>query len=143
MKRIGFGLAALAIGLSAGCESAGELLVAGTMSGDWTGEAHCGLGARFGMKLTLDYMPGGATTGTMVLSGKGDGGKDVEMAAYNLSGTYDAATYKLSLQPTGWIRPPAIAGAPMIPVETELQPSTRTMAVTITDNCQAFELSRS
>ncbi len=143
MKRAAIGLALLATAMTGGCETAGELLVATTMSGDCKGTAHCAYGVPLEMVLTLDYLPGGATTATNTLSMKGNVGEAV-IAAYTLRGTYDVATYKLSLQPESWVGGLAITtpGATMLPIETELEPSSRTMKVQASSGCSPFELSK-
>ncbi|OYX45772.1 MAG: hypothetical protein B7Y90_18260 [Alphaproteobacteria bacterium 32-64-14] len=143
MKRTALALALLATATMAGCETAGELLVSSTMSGDWTGTAYCAYGVPIEMVLTLGYLPGGATTATNKIAFKGDVGEAV-IASYTLRGTYDAATYKLSLQPEGWIGGMAATkpGAVMLPIETQLEPSSRTMKVQASSGCSPFELSK-
>ena len=143
MKRTALALALLATTTTAGCETAGELLVASTMSGDWAGTAYCAYGLPLEMVLTLDYLPGGATTATNKLSFKGDNGEAV-LAIYSLRGTYDAATYALSLQPESWVGGIAATkpGAVMLPIETQLEPSSRTMKVQASSGCSPFELAK-
>ncbi|MBY0421376.1 MAG: MipA/OmpV family protein, partial [Parvularculaceae bacterium] len=68
----------------------------------WKGTAYCAYGVPFEMVLTLDYLPGGATTALNKVSLKGNVG-EVVIASYTLRGTYDVATYKLSLQPENWV----------------------------------------
>ena len=143
MKHRAMALALLATATTAGCETAGELLVSSTMSGDWKGTAYCAYGVPLEMVLTLEYWPGGATTGTNTLTLKGNVGEAV-IAAYSLRGTYDVATYKLSLQPEAWVGGIAATtpGAVMLPIETELEPSSRTMKIPATTGCSPFELSK-
>ena len=143
MKRTALALALLATATTAGCETAGELLVASTMSGDWKGTAYCAYGIPLEMVLTLDYLPGGVTTATNTLTLKGNVGEAV-LGAYSLRGTYDVATYQLSLQPEGWVGGIAATtpGAVMLPIETQLEPSSLTMKVQATSGCTPFELSK-
>ncbi len=143
MKHTAMALALLAAAMTAGCETAGELLVSSTMSGDWKGTAYCAYGVPLEMVLTLEYWPGGATTGTNTLKLKGNVGEAV-IAAYSLRGTYDVATYKLSLQPEAWVGGIAATtpGAVMLPIETELEPSSRSMKIPATTGCSPFELSK-
>lgn len=102
MKRTAMTLALLAATVAGGCETAGELLVASTMSGDWKGTAYCAYGIPLEMVLTLDYLPGGATTATNTVTFKGNVGEAV-LAAYTLRGTYDVETYKLAATGSlGW-----------------------------------------
>jgi hypothetical protein len=143
MKRTVLALALLATATTAGCETAGELLVSSTMSGDWKGTAYCAYGVPFEMVLTLDYLPGGATTALNKVSLKGNVG-EVVIASYTLRGTYDVATYKLSLQPENWVGGFAATtpGAVMLAIETQLEPSSRTMMVQASNGCSPFELSK-
>jgi hypothetical protein len=143
MKRTAMTLALLAATVAGGCETAGELLVASTMSGDWKGTAYCAYGIPLEMVLTLDYLPGGATTATNTVTFKGNVGEAV-LAAYTLRGTYDVETYKLSLQPEAWVGGIAATtpGAVMLPIETALEPSSRTMKVEASSGCSPFELAK-
>lgn len=143
MKRAMLGLAVLAMTTVAGCETAGELLVSSTMSGDWKGTAYCAYGIPIEMTLTLEYWPGGATTGTSTLRMKGNVG-ELEVATYTLRGTYDVETYKLSLEPVSWVSGIAATtpGATMVPIETALEPSSRTMKIAAAKGCTGFELSK-
>jgi len=143
MKRATLGLAVLAMTATSGCETAGELLVSSTMSGDWKGTAYCAYGVPIEMTLTLEYWPGGAATATNALKMKGNVG-ELEIATYTLLRTYDVETYKLSLEPVSWVSGIAATtpGATMVPIETELEPSSRTMKIAPSKGCSGFELSK-
>lgn len=144
-------LAGLALFSLGACETAGEMLVSGTMSGDWKGEALCAPNIslmKLGMTLSMVYLPGGAVTATNDVVLKRDNGTDLSLGAYNLKGTYDYATYKLSLQADGtWSKPSPLPQGqePPVPppIETRLDPGNRTISVEGSKSCQPFVLAHS
>jgi hypothetical protein len=131
MKRAAFGVAALAVTLAPGCETAIDMAVGSQIDGTWKGKSYCAQGLP--INTTLDVsVAGSVAQGKIVVAvpkGNLDApGPDAVLASYSLQGTFDAPNLHLVLQPAAWIEGVSPT-RDMQPVDATLRTDGRTLEI--------------